>query len=134
MPACVVEGLRARDAIKRSIELSKKSRGRIFVLGLLVYAIRLVLGLLLGLPLFLYAVKHPGHPLPLGLTALAQLASFLSNTVIGPIYSTGLTLFYYDQRVRKEGFDIEWMMQAAGLSQRGELPAAGEPSGEPPQI
>jgi hypothetical protein len=27
-----------------------------------------------------------------------------------------LTLFYYDQRIRKEGFDIEWMMQAAGLA------------------
>jgi hypothetical protein len=24
-------------------------------------------------------------------------------------------LFYYDQRIRKEGFDIEWMMQRAGL-------------------
>ena len=35
--------------------------------------------------------------------------------MIGPIYSIGLTLFYYDQRIRKEGYDIEWMMQAAGL-------------------
>jgi hypothetical protein len=43
--------------------------------------------------------------------------------LIGPIYSTGLTLFYYDQRIRKEGFDIEWMMQAAGLSSQTELPA-----------
>jgi hypothetical protein len=32
------------------------------------------------------------------------------------MYATGLTLFYYDQRIRKEGFDIEWMMQAAGLT------------------
>ena len=23
--------------------------------------------------------------------------------------------FYYDQRIRLEGFDIEWMMQRAGL-------------------
>jgi hypothetical protein len=26
-------------------------------------------------------------------------------------------LFYYDQRIRKEGFDIEWMMQQAGLTE-----------------
>jgi hypothetical protein len=25
-------------------------------------------------------------------------------------------LFYYDQRIRKEGFDSEWMMQRAGLA------------------
>ena len=25
-------------------------------------------------------------------------------------------LFYFDQRIRKEGFDIEWMMQQAGLA------------------
>jgi hypothetical protein len=43
--------------------------------------------------------------------------------LIGPIYSTGLTLFYYDQRIRKEGFDIEWMMQAAGLTPQPGLPA-----------
>ena len=32
------------------------------------------------------------------------------------MFSTGLTLFYYDQRVRMEGYDIEWMMQAAGMN------------------
>ncbi len=134
MPVCVVESVAAGPAIKRSIELSKGSRGRIFVLGLLVYAIRTLLGLLFGFPLIFYAAKHVGHPLPLGLMMLTQIAGFLINTFIGPIYSTGLTLFYYDQRVRKEGFDIEWMMQAAGLSQPPELPAGGEPAGDSPQI
>jgi hypothetical protein len=37
------------------------------------------------------------------------------------MYSTGLTLFYYDQRIRKEGFDIEWMMRSAGLQKPAEL-------------
>jgi len=32
------------------------------------------------------------------------------------MYATGLTLFYYDQRIRKEGFDIERMMEAAGMT------------------
>ena len=40
----------------------------------------------------------------------------------GVIGLTGVALFYYDQRVRKEGYDIEWMMQAAGLMP----PPAGE--------
>jgi hypothetical protein len=121
MPACVVEGLTAGRSLKRSVELSKGARGRVFVLGLLVGAVRLVLGVILGLPFIAFTFKHPGHPLPVGLMATQQLAGFVVNTLIGPIYATGLTLFYYDQRIRLEGYDIEWMMQGAGLTLPAEL-------------
>jgi hypothetical protein len=134
MPVCVVEGVAAGPAIKRSIELSKGSRGRIFVMGLLVYAVKIGLGLLLGFPLIFFSVKHLGQPVPVWLLAITQVSSFLINTFIGPIYSTGLTLFYYDQRVRKEGFDIVWMMQAAGLSPQSELPVVAGLESERPQI
>ena len=123
VPACVVEDLPATPAINRSISLSEGSRGRILVLGLLVYAVRTVLGILFGFPMIALALKHPGQPLPLLWLIVAQIGSFVTSALIGPIYSTGLTLFYYDQRIRKEGFDIEWMMQAAGLSPQTELPA-----------
>lgn len=33
-----------------------------------------------------------------------------------PIFPIALTLIYYDQRIRKEGYDIERMMEAAGLN------------------
>jgi hypothetical protein len=36
--------------------------------------------------------------------------------LLAPLYPIALTLIYYDQRIRREGFDIEWMMSAAGLS------------------
>jgi hypothetical protein len=121
VPACVVEELPATGAIKRSIQLSLGSRGRIFILALLVYAVRMLLGILFGFPLIALAVKHPGHPLPVGWLMMQQVGVFVSSSLIGPIYSIGLTLFYYDQRIRKEGFDIEWMMQAAGLSPQPEL-------------
>ncbi len=127
MPACVVEELKSGQALKRSIELSEGSRGRIFVLGLLVYAVRLLLGILLGFPFIALAIKHPGQPIPLAWLAIQQIATFIVNTFIGPIYSTGLTLFYYDQRVRKEGYDIERMMQTAGLTLPLELPAPEQP-------
>lgn len=126
MPACVVEGLAAGAALKRSVELSKGSRGRVFVMGLLVGAVKVLLGTILGIPFIAFAFKHPGHPFPVGIMAVQQLSGFVVNTLIGPIYATALTLFYYDQRIRKEGFDIEWMMQAAGLSPKAELPAPEE--------
>jgi hypothetical protein len=123
MPACVVEDLTAGAALKRSIQLSKGGRGRIFVLALLIYCIRMVIALILSLPYVVFVFKHIGQNPPLGWLAVQQLAGFVTNALIGPIYATGLTLFYYDQRVRKEGFDIEWMMQAAGLSVPAQTPA-----------
>ncbi|HUB51679.1 MAG TPA: hypothetical protein VL986_06010 [Terracidiphilus sp.] len=134
MPVCVVEGVAAGPAIRRSIELSKGARGSIFVLGLLVYAIKLLLGMLLGFPVMFFTFRHLGQPLPIWLLALTQAESFLVHTFIGPIYSTGLTLFYYDQRVRKEGFDIVWMMQAAGLSPQAEMPFTAVHENESQQI
>lgn len=115
VPACVIEDIKARKALRRSAELSRGSRGRIFLLGLLVVAVQSGLVLITQL-LFLVAAFHHHGALPAGIRVLQQLVAFCTNTFVGPIYATGFTLFYYDQRVRKEGFDIEWMMQAAGLN------------------
>ncbi|MGA7859823.1 MAG: hypothetical protein WCA11_17935, partial [Terracidiphilus sp.] len=69
-------------------------------------------------------IKHNGQ-VPAGIRALQQVVAFFTNTFVAPIYATGLTLFYYDQRVRKEGFDIERMMQQAGMATvASPLPAA----------
>jgi len=115
VPACVVENVKARAAIRRSIELSKYSRGRIFVLWLLVAVIEIALGVVSQSFFIFETIKHH-QQLPMGLRILQQFVAFGTNTFVTPILATGLTLFYYDQRVRKEGYDIEWMMQAAGLT------------------
>ena len=115
IPACTVENLTARAAIRRSIQLSKGSRGRIFMLGLLALIIQLGLtGITQGF-FILAGVKHQGV-LPVWMSVVQQLLAFLTNTFVGPIYATGFTLFYYDQRVRKEGYDIERMMHNAGMT------------------
>jgi hypothetical protein len=52
-----------------------------------------------------------------------------------PIYSIALTLFYYDQRIRKEGYDIEWLMQQAAMTPGVNppvLPGTLAPQTEPP--
>jgi hypothetical protein len=113
--ASVVEGLKARQAIRRSVELSKGSRGRIFLLLLLVIIIYFGFVGVTQLVFIVMAFRH--GQLPVGARVAQQLVVFVTDTFLGPIYAIGLTLFYYDQRVRKEGYDIEWMMQAAGLLQ-----------------
>jgi hypothetical protein len=62
------------------------------------------------------AFRHHGQ-VGAGLSAISEVIGFFTNTFLGPIYATGITLLYYDQRVRHEGYDIEWMMQSAGLGQ-----------------
>ena len=115
VPACTVEGLKARAAIKRSVSLSKGSRGRIFMLGLLTIIIQIGLAALTQGFFIIAGIKHKGM-LPLWMSVLQQVLAFLTNTFVGPIYATGFTLFYFDQRIRKEGFDIEHMMTAAGMT------------------
>jgi hypothetical protein len=130
VPASVVEDLKAWKAIKRSVELSRGSLGRIFVLGLLISIIQLGLVLITQMFFLVAAFKAAQHQatLPLWMQAAEQVIGFFTNSFIGPMYATGLTLFYYDQRIRKEGFDIEWMMQAAGMT----VPAlAAEPAAAP---
>ncbi len=60
-------------------------------------------------------IKNHGV-LPIWMSVVQQFLAFLTNTFVQPIYATGFTLFYYDQRVRKEGYDIERMMHAAGMT------------------
>jgi multisubunit Na+/H+ antiporter MnhG subunit len=59
-----------------------------------------------------------------GTTASAvfrQVVSTVVNIIVTPVMSIALTLAYYDQRVRKEAFDIESMMSLLG--EPGSAPA-----------
>ncbi|MGH9599529.1 MAG: hypothetical protein ACRD27_06670 [Terracidiphilus sp.] len=139
LPSCVLEDLPAWRSIKRGIGLSKGARGRIFVLGLLILVIKMAVVGISQVFIVVAAVRHRGQLGP-GLMAVSQVIEFFTNTFLGPIYATGITLFYYDQRVRKEGYDIEWMMAAAGLTPPPpvllvpEAAANAGPHGEPAPV
>jgi hypothetical protein len=130
IPASVVEGAKARQAIRRGIDLAKGSWGRIFLLVLLIGVIKTGLVMITQFFVLVAAFKHPGQMPSPGIQALSQVIGFFTNTFLGPIFAMGVTLFYYDQRVRKEGFDIEWMMQAAGMTPppASATPVAVEPA------
>jgi hypothetical protein len=82
---------------------------------------------------FIVAAFKSRGQLPVWAQIAQQIVGFVTNSFIGPMYATGLTLFYYDQRMRKEGFDIEWMMQAAGMT-ASPHPAESLPSQVQPEI
>jgi len=135
LPVCVVEKKPAWESLKRAWELSKGTRGRIFVMILLIVALSIAASLIAAIPfLIIVAVNTSvGNGAAYSSTAfvIAEIVrvvgDFILQVLIAPISAIALVLFYYDQRIRKEGFDIEWMMQQAGLTEpvSNALPAEG---------
>jgi hypothetical protein len=133
-PACVVEQIGAWAAVKRSFSLTQGTKGRIFLLYLLGAALNWLLSIAITLPLTIVMALLPGSASPqhtetVGLVMLivAYGAVFAVQALTRPVYGIALTLFYYDQRIRQEAFDIEWMMLQAGLV----VPQPAQPT-EPP--
>ena len=115
IPAAVMEDLKVHRALKRSRMLTKGSIGRIFVMLLLVLAVMMVIQYAIQIPMFILLWKSKGV-LTLTAQIVASFGTFLSGSFVLPIYSIALTLFYYDQRIRKEGYDVEWLIEQAAMS------------------
>lgn len=110
IPACIQEGLGTLSSLKRSVHLSRDSRGRIFLLLLVVGIAWMILLTALMIPSFALLAKNKGH-MAIGGVIYTLAVSFLCSTLMKPLYGIGLTLFYYDARIRKEGYDVEWMLE-----------------------
>jgi uncharacterized membrane protein len=118
-PSSVAEEKTAWDSMKRSVTLSKGSRGRIFVMFLLVWIVTVAVSLAMaspidfGLGLFFRKSIGPGHQptdLLIGIQIVNLCIDFVVRTLVTPIYATAIMLFYFDQRTRQEGYDIELLM------------------------
>jgi hypothetical protein len=121
-PSCVVEQIGAWTAIKRSWNLSNGTKGRILVLYLLGAVLGWLLSMGVTIPMLIVLALIPGMNDPqhaqtasVVMLIIVYGAGFVIQALIRPIYGISLVLFYYDQRIRQEGFDIEWMMQQAGM-------------------
>src|ERR1700722_2699972 len=125
LPVCVLEEKPAWQSLQRAWKLSQGTRGRIFVMILLVIALAIAASMLAAIPtlIIVAVITAIGNGAAYSTTAivvaeiLRVVADFALQVLLAPISSIAIVLFYYDQRVRKEGFDIEWMMQQAGLAQ-----------------
>jgi hypothetical protein len=56
------------------------------------------------------------------------VGTFISTSLVGPLATIALTLIYYDQRVRKEGFDLQLMMSTMQPGTPAAAAAAGTPN------
>jgi hypothetical protein len=119
-PASVLEGVSWLESLKRSWVLSRGCRARIFLAWLLIFVVGMSLMMLVILPtgalvFALHWKRFAWHGYPL-YRLLTSLEIGTISILIGPIFPIVITLFYYDQRIRHEGYDIERMMETAGLN------------------
>ena len=125
IPVTVLEGGWFITSIRRSRSLVKNCSSRVFV----IYFLMALLGgatavmvqsiLLLLLPLFRI---NDYQGIEAATEAIEAIGIFASTTLVGGLGTIAICLFYYDQRVRKEGFDLQLMV--ATLERTPQNPAA----------
>jgi hypothetical protein len=131
IPALAVEGSSGWKAIKRSATLVRYDPGlgflywgemRLSFLLLPLFIIELLILSLTSLPLIIHQagelMRHGSNgqiaPPPDSLLIISQILTFLAGSLILPLYSIATALFYYDIRIRREGFDLEFMARQLG--------------------
>jgi hypothetical protein len=118
-PIIVAEDAGGAESLGRSWELTKGYRWKILGAVFVTSAISTVITYAIQIPLLiasaLFVAKNSGPPLWFTMIQLA--GSLLGNVLGAPLLAIALCLIYYDARVRKEGFDLQRMIDA--------LPQAG---------
>jgi hypothetical protein len=108
VPASVIEAAPVRAAMRRSTVLTQGAKGRIFVVLLIAAALGLTAGML-QIPLSIVILKNPLQEHNL-VQSVSLIVNGLAQVVVIPIGLIGLSLVYFDQRVRQEGFDLLLML------------------------
>jgi hypothetical protein len=115
IPVAVLEEAGVSDSLSRSGTLTKGHRGRILLVYFLLFVL-IIIGTMLWpfLTMFVAGIFSPAvradQP-PVWMQVVLQFGSFVSESLLSPIMTIALTLVYYDERVRKEAFDLEHMMR-----------------------
>jgi hypothetical protein len=115
IPIAVLEETGLRDSVARSAALTKGSRGRILAIFFLFFVLTYIVYILWEIPLFailgiFIRSQHAAVTFPFWARLVFPIGGFLSQVLVAPLLTIALSLVYYDQRVRKEAFDLQLMM------------------------
>jgi hypothetical protein len=112
IPALLLEDATVGGALRRSIELTRHRRWHIF-LGVLLtvfvsYSVILIFEgpFMLAMGMFMLQGGAP----PGWLAFATSISAACGSAVSSPLIMIALVLYYYDQRVRKEAFDLQHMI------------------------
>jgi hypothetical protein len=122
IPALLLDKTGIFRSFRRSQLLSKGSRGRLLLMLLLTVVLTYAFSWALRIPgYFLFDQRHQ----MISFELWADTCQFLAAVIAGPIGAISIALFYIDQRIRKEAFDLQLMMQAIEESGRSGDPVIG---------
>lgn len=113
VPVKVLEHKGIFDSMSRSMELTKGHWGRIFVIGLLILALKFGVSSLLQWPVLIaagFSIRGGVHQLTVGWQVALLVSAFVSTSLVGALATIAFSVVYYDERVRKEAFDLQLMM------------------------
>jgi hypothetical protein len=126
VPVLALENLAGWPACRRSSTLVRYDpklgffywgETRLSILLLPLFVIQLLTSSLTSVPMIVSqindAVRHgattqfsnPSDAVVVG----SQILTYLAGSLILPLYTIAVTLFYYDVRIRREGFDLEFL-------------------------
>jgi hypothetical protein len=113
VPAVVLENLKAGQALSRSVELTEDNRWRVFLMILCAIVINYATTLLLQGPFLIGTiVAGPGTTTAITLSIIGAVVGGIGAMFSGPIMIIGLSMMYYDLRIRKEALDLHMMLEA----------------------
>jgi hypothetical protein len=121
VPPLMLEPIGVFDALGRSWRLTSGQFWRTFGIALLTLVIAQIAGGILGVPFSLVGTFGPllAGNVEVGLMIMVVangLAAVISAAFTAPFLSTVTSLQYVDQRIRKEGYDVELMTRAGVVS------------------
>jgi hypothetical protein len=110
--AIVLEGKGVAGAFSRSsmlsVDLKRHIIGTLVLIGLVSIAISIGVGMLAS-------VSQS--------KVIVNVVSTAASVIIYPLFGLTETLLYYDARIRKEGFDVEFLAQAGAPASASESAA-----------
>jgi hypothetical protein len=121
-PAMLVERVGPLKALGRSYRLTHGRWLASLLLILVAYILGSIIGAILQLPLVFAVAAVAGEN---GIAILlAQIVGYMASfAVTTPYLVAVLTILYFDQRVRKEGFDLQLMVEGLDVERDPDAPA-----------
>ena len=111
LPALFAEQLGPVNALGRSWALVRDNWWRSVGVFVVLIILQWIAGLAIGTALGVLAVVIPGGEVLR--SSVTNALSTLGGAFVQPIVAIGITLLYFDLRVRKEGFDLEQLARQA---------------------
>jgi hypothetical protein len=120
-PVAVIEDATIQGAMSRSAELASGAWPRILAIYCMFVFLSLAMGMLLAIPGIVAAAMSGAFNAETALLPgfLTDLAGYVGGVLVTPLMTIAIALLYFDQRVRKEAFDLEHMMTKLDVGASG---------------